>query len=412
MMYAGTAFATHIPPDLRVSEHTGPFIDGSFSSDNTDSEVAPGKTGIGYSAYVANNGGSSATIPAGTVIAKHSLAGFTVTSCRAFGPFNDFSSSGNSYSCRVTDGETVEVFALEDNVIGVNGTVYLYAEGTAPNESGKTITSKVTADPNEVLAEASEGNNTSNIITTRVETPTPADLSVTQIDTPDPAAVGGQLIYKIRVTNNGDETATKVVLEDYLPDNATYVQGGMKGYEGGYYGCNHIPEYRALVCGLRDIPGGRWVEVEVHVSPTATGTISNTATVYSESADANPSNDTAKEDTLVQTAPVDDPPQDDPPQDTTKPAISSVSPAANSTTRDRTPTVKATVRDGQSNLLKSNIKLYVDGKTVTTFSYSPSTDRLSYTTQRLSYATHTAKIVATDAAGNAATKTWRYRVAR
>ncbi|MDP9481135.1 MAG: DUF11 domain-containing protein, partial [Actinomycetota bacterium] len=194
----------------------------------------------------------------GTVIARHSLAGFTVTSCRAFGSANDFFSSDNSYSCRVTDSETVEVFALEDNVIGVNGTVYLYAEGAAPNESGKTITSEVTADPNGVLTEASEGNNTSNIITTRVETPTPADLSVTQIDTPDPAAVGGQLIYKIRVTNNGDETATKVVLEDFLPDNATYVQGGIKDYYGeGYYGCNHIPEYRALVCGLHDIPGGR-----------------------------------------------------------------------------------------------------------------------------------------------------------
>ncbi len=48
----------------------------------------------------------------------------------------------------------------------------------------------------------------------------------------------------------------------------------------------------------------------------------------------------------------------------------------------------------------SNVKVYVDGRRVTTFSYSPSTDRLSYTTRKLSYASHTAKIVASDAAGN------------
>ncbi|MDP9485514.1 MAG: hypothetical protein M3Q49_06945 [Actinomycetota bacterium] len=49
---------------------------------------------------------------------------------------------------------------------------------------------------------------------------------------------------------------------------------------------------------------------------------------------------------------------------------------------------------------------------MTTFTYSASTDRLSYTTKRLSYAWHTAKIVAKDAAGNTVTKTWRFRVAR
>ncbi len=160
----------------------------------------------------------------------------------------------------------------------------------------------------------------------------------------------------------------------------------------------------------------------MHVSPTATGTISNTATVYGENADADPSNDASKEDTLVQATTASEPspppgttpppPVYTPPPDTTRPTVSSMAPRPNSTIRDRTPTIKASVRDGQMNLVKSNVKLYVDGRRVMTFSYGASTDRLSYTTKKLSYAWHTAKIVATDASGNTVTKTWRFKVAR
>lgn len=96
--------------------------------------------------------------------------------------------------------------------------------------------------------------------------------------------------------------------------------------------------------------------------------------------------------------------------DTTKPTVSAVRPG--SRTRDRTPAISATVRDDKTNLAKSNIQLYVDGRRKTTFAYNTATDRLVFTSGRLSYARHTVKVVARDAAGNAGTKIWRFTVAR
>ncbi|HET7478562.1 MAG TPA: S8 family peptidase [Rubrobacteraceae bacterium] len=98
--------------------------------------------------------------------------------------------------------------------------------------------------------------------------------------------------------------------------------------------------------------------------------------------------------------------------DTTKPVVSAVRPLAGSRTRDRTPAISATVRDDRTNLAKSNIVFYVDGRRKTTFAYNTSTDRLTFTSGRLSYARHTVKIVARDAAGNVGTKIWRFTVAR
>jgi subtilisin family serine protease len=98
--------------------------------------------------------------------------------------------------------------------------------------------------------------------------------------------------------------------------------------------------------------------------------------------------------------------------DTTKPTVKNLSPAPDSTTTDRTPTISAKVSDNQTDLAKSNIKLLVDGQKQRTFSYSQATDLLSFTpASDLSVGPHTVKIVATDAAGNKKAKTWSFNVA-
>ena len=94
--------------------------------------------------------------------------------------------------------------------------------------------------------------------------------------------------------------------------------------------------------------------------------------------------------------------------DTNGPRIYKISPRFG--TRDRTPTVRATVRDAQANLSKSDIKLYFDGRRKEDFSYNRRTDRLSYTTGKLAKKRHTVKIVAIDKAGNKKVRTWRFRV--
>lgn len=102
---------------------------------------------------------------------------------------------------------------------------------------------------------------------------------------------------------------------------------------------------------------------------------------------------------IAQTAPPDD----------AKPTNTSTRPAPGVTTRDRTPTIGATVSDDRSELATNNIQLYLDGKSAT-FSYNAGTNRLSYTSRQLSYSWHTVKIAAEDAAGNAVMKSWRFRV--
>ncbi len=98
--------------------------------------------------------------------------------------------------------------------------------------------------------------------------------------------------------------------------------------------------------------------------------------------------------------------------DRTGPSITRMKPVPASKTRDRTPLISATVQDDRSELMKSDIRLFVDGKEKTSFSYDQVKDKLSYTSTRLSYARHTVKIVADDAAGNTAIKAWRFTVVR
>lgn len=94
----------------------------------------------------------------------------------------------------------------------------------------------------------------------------------------------------------------------------------------------------------------------------------------------------------------------------TAPSISNLRPA--STTKDRTPTVRATVRDAQTNLSKTNIRLYLDGRRKSTFAYDRTADRLKYRSKKLSFGRHSVKIVARDAAGLTKTRSWSFKVVR
>ena len=79
---------------------------------------------------------------------------------------------------------------------------------------------------------------------------------------------------------------------------------------------------------------------------------------------------------------------------------------------DRTPRVTALVRDETTNLAKTDIRLYVDGREKTGFTYNAATDRLTYDSGRLAYGPHTVRIEATDEAGNTTERTWGFRIAK
>ncbi len=96
--------------------------------------------------------------------------------------------------------------------------------------------------------------------------------------------------------------------------------------------------------------------------------------------------------------------------DTKPPTITDPRPRPNSTTKDRTPTIAATVRDERTDLAKANISLFLDGRERESFSYNPSNNRLTFTPHRLPLGAHTVRVVARDAAGNNSNRTWRFRI--
>lgn len=98
--------------------------------------------------------------------------------------------------------------------------------------------------------------------------------------------------------------------------------------------------------------------------------------------------------------------------DTTKPTISAMRPLPGSTTSDRTPTIRATVKDNLTNLVEGDIKLYVNGALISAlkYAYSPSTDALVYNSPSLSAGKKTVRLVATDGAGNVGARSWSFTV--
>ena len=390
LMYAGQVLANHIPPDLAVGSHYGP------------STASPGQTSVYYETSVENNGGRTATVPDGTVVAKHTLTGTTSTYC----------SKPSGYTCRGVGTETVEVVAVGDQTIGVGGDIWTYVEVTAPTTTGK-MSHYVTADPNGVIEEIDEGNNTSDTIATYVGPPPPTDLSVTQTDDEDPVQVGDYLRYTVTVTNNGEDTAFNVVVDDVLSANATY------RYAYGDGRCNFIATENTVVCPLGDILSGESKEIEVDVTLNAKGTASSTATAFNDNGDPEPSNDTAKEETTVKG---EGGGGGGGGGDRGCPTITKLKPKKGSEISKRTPLISANVSDKETDFTNAGtMKIYLDGEKVKG-SYDGTTDTLSYTPPRkLSYGRHTVRVVAEDdgsRSGDSVTanceseRSWRFSIVK
>jgi glucose/arabinose dehydrogenase len=98
---------------------------------------------------------------------------------------------------------------------------------------------------------------------------------------------------------------------------------------------------------------------------------------------------------------------------TIAPRITNVAPRPDSSIRDRTPTIRATVSDAETDLTKDAISLYLDGDWVrrTAFGYDRATDSLTYTPgSRLALGWHTVRIKAVDAKNITGTKSWSFRI--
>ena len=126
----------------------------------------------------------------------------------------------------------------------------------------------------------------------------PADMSITKTADPNPVQAGGSLTYHLTVTNYGmpsmPSTTSGVTLTDTLPSGVTLVSAIPSS--GTCSGTSTV------TCNLGIFPSGVTATVDIIVTaPSTSGTLTNTATVASATADPDLSNNTATQVTNVST---------------------------------------------------------------------------------------------------------------
>lgn len=131
-------------------------------------------------------------------------------------------------------------------------------------------------------------------IITVVITTVSADLQIVKTANPDPVSVGGTLTYTLTVTNNGPDAAENAKVVDILPSGITYVSSNPN--KGSWSAPNW---------NIGDLANGASAQMTIvtTIDNIPSGTISNTATVSSDTDDPDPSNNSATKDVEVGDSP-------------------------------------------------------------------------------------------------------------
>jgi uncharacterized repeat protein (TIGR01451 family) len=139
-------------------------------------------------------------------------------------------------------------------------------------------------------------NPSNNRATETTDVEAEADLSIEKNDFPDPVVAGATLTYDFTVINFGPSDAQNVVVTDTLPAGVAYVSDTA--------GCSELAG--VLTCGLGSLQGGGGtagftITVTVDADMPDGATLTNNASVTSDTVDPVPGNNSDTEDTLVAT---------------------------------------------------------------------------------------------------------------
>jgi uncharacterized repeat protein (TIGR01451 family) len=120
-----------------------------------------------------------------------------------------------------------------------------------------------------------------------------ADLSVVKADSPDPVNVKATLTYTLSVGNAGPTPASGVMVKDTLPPGVTFVSASGPGWSVTQAGGVVTATMPGMAVGASSV-----ITITVK-APANPGTITNTATVSSNTPDNNPGNNTSSVTTQV-----------------------------------------------------------------------------------------------------------------
>lgn len=122
-----------------------------------------------------------------------------------------------------------------------------------------------------------------------------SDLEVAKKDASDPVTAGTRVTYAITVKNNGPDRATGVRVTDTLPATTSFVSASAS--QGNCTGRGPV------TCNLGALASGETATVTLVVVARRAGTITNTARVAANQADAVTANNVATETTTVNPRP-------------------------------------------------------------------------------------------------------------
>jgi len=131
--------------------------------------------------------------------------------------------------------------------------------------------------------------------------PASADLQITLSASPSPVTVNNNLSYSVTLSNAGPDGATNVQMQNTLPAGVTFVS--TTASQGS---CSHSAG--TVTCALGAMASGASGTAGIVVTPTVSGTLSNTVTVSGAEADPNSANNTATVTTTVEAAAPPPPP--------------------------------------------------------------------------------------------------------
>ncbi|NFM79359.1 DUF11 domain-containing protein [Clostridium botulinum] len=269
-----TAEVTSTTPDPNLSNNTSTsVIEVNESTEEADVGVfksvglnpVPAGEVVVFPIRVSNFGPADAQniVLTDTIPPEITGAEFSEDGGSTFSPW-----TGSLVIGTLLNGETRDIL--------IRGTVSPTAAGIISNTA--TVTS-TTPDPN-------PSNNTSTV-DVEVLAPVVADVSVVKTASPNPVMAGELLTYTINVTNFGPSSAENVVLTDVISPEITGAEFSTNGGE------TFSPWPGSLNIGTLPASKTKTILIRGIVSPTATGIISNTATVTSTTPDPNPNNNTS-----------------------------------------------------------------------------------------------------------------------
>ncbi|MCL1918088.1 MAG: isopeptide-forming domain-containing fimbrial protein [Peptococcaceae bacterium] len=162
-----------------------------------------------------------------------------------------------------------------------DASLILLIEGTVTPGTSGVLTNTAT-----ISSTTPDPDLTNNSDTTITPIGTSADLAVSKVGTPDVVNHGQLLTYTVAVTNLGPDAAQNAVLTDVLPSDLTGAEVSVDG------GVTFQPWTGSYTIGT--IPAGLMIPILIRgtVGPEASGTLTNTVAVSSDTPDPDPTNNT------------------------------------------------------------------------------------------------------------------------